>query len=539
MMKRIYNYLYGIKGIALILYVQFIFFADIYLTSYPEKAKTWLYLIVFVAAVLICPNIMRFISRVNIRQKTVLKQKKDKVFWFGSFLLVSLLAFGLYYIAFCPGGYSVDSVVQYTQAITGKYSDWHPVLHTLLGFALPLALTGGWNGSVVLFQILVFAVACAYAAYTMLRHSNPAYAWVSLIFILINPATTYISMYPWKDVPFAITALLTVTYALNTYFSKGEWLKKPVNTAAVVTVLAFATIFRHNALFFTVPMLIALLLYRSRKAALITAACFISLIVVIEGPLYAVLNVERPGNRQEEMLGVPMSVIAEVAARNPSAMDDDMRTFMYEVAPAETWENSYQIGNFNTAKFAIGTKLSRINDEGALKVVGYMLRCFVISPKEAFSALIATTDMVYTVSTVDSASFTSIYPSIVGNNPGIVYSGNKNAVQILSYTTERLNKFGVWIFWYIGVMNLILITAALSKLWFRRKEEWKRILMVLSMLLYNFGTMLLLSGDDFRLFYYSFVITPALLLLVLREKKKMPVSPAVTEETAPADNTVS
>lgn len=87
-------------------------------------------------------------------------------------------------------------------------------------------------------------------------------------------------------------------------------------------------------------------------------------------------------------------------------------------------------------------------------------------------------------------------------------------------------------FWYVGAMNLLLITAALAGFRFKKKSEWKRILPVLAMLLYNFGTMLLLSGGDFRLFYYAFPITPVLLLLVLREELK---TPAADTEEVPSD----
>ena len=38
------------------------------------------------------------------------------------------------------------------------------------------------------------------------------------------------------------------------------------------------------------------------------------------------------------------------------------------------------------------------------------------------------------------------------------------------------------------------------------------------MLLYNFGTMLLLSGEEIRLFFYTFPVMPVLLLLVMREE---------------------
>ncbi|MBQ3266125.1 MAG: hypothetical protein IJH07_10155 [Ruminococcus sp.] len=523
-MKRVFDYLQGWRGILLILYVQFVLDADIFLSDHDDKIKTWLYILVFVVSAAVCPALIKLFRRYSIRFKPVLTTRKRKIVWFSVFLLISIAVFGLYYAANYPGAFSADSMTQYKQAITGEYNNWHPVLHTLLGFTLPLTLTGGWAGSIVLFQLIAFSFAAAYAAYTILRHSNIAYAFLSLMFILVSPATAVMSMYPWKDIPFAITTLLAAAYAANAWFTKGEWLKKRSHIAAVVTVLVLATVFRHNALLFTLPMMIALLLYLNRKAAVITGVCFVAAVILIEGPFYAILKVEQPGDRAEEMLGVPVSVIGAVAAKNPQALDDDIKEFIYSVAPAESWTDGYVMGNFNTVKFRAGTDYHKISEAGAPKVIGYMLRCFVESPKEAFTGLIAATDIAYTI-TADDSYWSDVTPGIVGNEFGITYQNNPTANGIVSFMMKRLNTFMKWIFWYIGAMNLILIVAALSRLRFRVKAEWERILPALSMLLYNFCTMLLLSGDDFRLFYYTFAVTPVLLLLLMREENKTLITP--------------
>ena len=536
-MKRIWNFFEGVKGLFLILYVTFVVGADVFLSDYPDGVKTWLYLLVFVIAAILCPALIKLFRRIAIRYKLVLKTKSDKVFWFTVFLLVSAAVFGLYYAAYYPGAFSADSVTQYKQAVTGQYNNWHPVLHTLICFTLPLKLTGGWAGSVVLFQLIAFSIAAAYAAYTILRYSNIPYAVLTLVFILISPATSVISLYPWKDVPFAITALLAASYAANTYFSKGKWLKKRSHIAAVVIVLVLATVFRHNAILFTLPMLIALLLYLKRKAAIVTGICFLMAIILIEGPFYGLLQVEQPGDRAEEMLGVPVSVIGAVAAKNPQALDDETRAFIYSVAPAETWQNNDVMGNFNTVKFCAGTDYHKISEAGAPKVIGYMLRCFVKSPKEAFTGFIAATDMTYTLTGSD-AYWSDVRPVIAGNDYQIVYQGSPNAQKVIDFFSTRLYTFMKWIFYYVGAMNLLLITAALAKLRFRKKIEWKRILMVLSALLYNFGTMLLLSGDDFRLFYYMFLVTPVLLLIVMREDKAEKLLSDGNELVAENDNEV-
>lgn len=530
-MKKVFQYLQGIPGIILILYVQFILSADIYLSELTDAAKAWLYILVLIGALVLCPALIRLFRRFSIRYKATLTSRRNKIIWFMVFFVISAAVFGFYYAAEYPGAFSADSITQYKQAVTGEYNNWHPVLHTLLGFQLPLTLTGGWAGSIVLFQLILFTFAAAYAAYTILRHSNIPYAVLSLLFILISPVTAAISVYPWKDIPFAIMALLAVSYAANTYFTKGEWLKKRSHIVAVIVVLVLATVFRHNAILFTLPLLIAMMLYLKRKAVIITALCFAAAIILIEGPLYAALNVTQPGDRAEEMLGVPVSVIGAVAKQNPNALDPETKQFIYSVAPPETWVNNYVIGNFNTVKFVPGTNYHKITEAGAPKVIGYMFKCFAESPKEAFAGLIAATDMVYTVSGDDS-HWSDVRPGVVGNEYNITYRGNRTAKGVVSFIFDRLDTFMRWIFWYVGAMNLLLITAALARFKLK-KTEWKRILPVLAVLMYNFGTMLVLSGDEIRLFYFTFPVTPVLFLLVMREERK---TPALVRKKAPVSS---
>lgn len=518
-MKKLYQFYGGVKSIFLALYLWFIFAADVYISEIRDSSKTLLYIFILLLAVASAPCLCRLFGRLSIKYRAILNSPRKKCPWFCGFLLAALAVFGVYYIAYYPGNFSADSITQYKQVMTGEYNDWHPVLHTLLGFKFPLTVTGGWNGSIVLFQSIAFSIAVAYASFVILKYSNIPYAVMSLAFILLNPLTMRIGMYPWKDTAFAITAVLAAAYAANVYFTKGEWLRRSrVNIVASVAVLALASVFRHNGLLFTVPILIVMLLYLNRKLAIAAGACFIAAIVLIEGPLYALLKVEKPGNRLAETLGLPVSIIGEVAARNPFAMSEDMREFIYKVAPANYWTDYYRTGMFNSVKFLPETDYGKIDEEGALKVLSYTLYSFTHSPKEAFRAIVASTDIVYTV-TGDTIWADAILPYIVSNDVGIEGRGNSEVREAIGMADQRITSSLKPLFWYLGTWNLILIICVLSKLRFRRKSEWKRILMVLSMLIYNFGTMLLLSGDDIRLFFYSFIVIPLMLLIVMREKR--------------------
>ena len=50
-------------------------------------------------------------------------------------------------------------------------------------------------------------------------------------------------------------------------------------------------------------------------------------------------------------------------------------------------------------------------------------------------------------------------------------------------------------------------------------RSWERIGIVLSLFCYNFGTMLLLTGPDARLFLESFLVCPVFVLLMLYQRE--------------------
>ena len=64
-------------------------------------------------------------------------------------------------------------------------------------------------------------------------------------------------------------------------------------------------------------------------------------------------------------------------------------------------------------------------------------------------------------------------------------------------------------------MILLLLFTAVGKL---GNGNLSRVFLVLAPMAYNFGTMLLLTGSDFRFFHFNFVIVvPLLFIILMRE----------------------
>lgn len=329
-----------------------------------------------------------------------------------------------------------------------------------------------------------------------------------MLFVILNPQSGYIAMYPWKDTSFAIGALLLLTFSLHIYMSNGTWIKSKINLLLFILTVALTTLFRHNAILFTFPLIIAVLFYMTRKRGLIVCMSVLVLYMGIRLPLYSAMNVEQPDQRQVETLGLPMTVIGAAVTYTPLALDEETLEFAYKVAPREVWEEKYSYGSYNNVKWDDRTNNKIIEEYGAEKVISMMTRCFRSSPRVSLTALIKLTRAIYTVS--DKYLFFSV-PSITHNNYGIDSNINHDLCLNQSH-----------IFMYLGVMHLLLIASVLSKFKLNKLSDWKKILFIIPVFAYNYGTALLLtsSSDSSRFFYYVFPLMPILIVFLFHKNNE-------------------
>lgn len=467
---------------------------------------------IMLALVIVCvPILFRMVGALSVhpgRRTTLLRR-----------LLVFAAAFAAAYVAarlwrytwgyfVDPEGiYSPDSLEQLEQAVGGKYSDWHPVWHTLLFFKLPLLLTGE-KTSIIVFQSIFFCLSIACMTETAYELGGWRSAVLCFSFVMLNPYTGFLLLHPWKDAAFASTSLLAVCLAVRLWCAGSERSVSRPTLVLMGLLLANATLFRHNGILLTLVLLLALLFILGRKRWFLVAAVFVLFIVLIKGPVYHALDVEKPGNRVVETTGLPMTVIGNVVTKNPGAMDGELRDFAYSILTPEEWNKHYQTGNFNYAKWN-SSHLQVIEDAGAATVLRYMFKCFRLAPRESLQGLLALTELVYAPAgpIVDELPLMEEYLDKV--EPfGVGFT----AVSEKLYLDTFLNYCR-----YIGVSILLVLLPMLVKcdLWSGR--DWQRILIALSLLCYDFGTMLLLTGPDYRFFYVSLLCSPILAVLMLYE----------------------
>jgi len=176
---------------------------------------------------------------------------------------------------FWPGWMSVDSGVQYAQAIgLRRLDDVHPPLMTLLWRVADRVL----QGSGALFALLVAAWWSAIAAWCApLPLSRSAKIGVVLA-LGLWPATFLMLGHVWKDVAMA-SSLLLAAAAIRAHRRAARQADPKAPAARwrwlALLALAVACCLRHNAIFAALPLLVWL---TGRRAVLLPAALVLALL---------------------------------------------------------------------------------------------------------------------------------------------------------------------------------------------------------------------------------------------------------------------
>ena len=138
-MKKYYSRI-DVTALVIALYVSLVWGAYFFLHITHRKSENIIFLtVIFVGFYVVMKNVLNIIKRYELISVTIVKTK-DKVV---VFLITMFLTIGIMLIwisAYYPGSFSPDSIVQYGQALSGEYNDWHPVWHTIVFFTLPLKI---------------------------------------------------------------------------------------------------------------------------------------------------------------------------------------------------------------------------------------------------------------------------------------------------------------------------------------------------------------------------------------------------------------
>lgn len=425
---------------------------------------------------------------------------------------IALVIFGCAFAACYPGGVNYDISNQWRQAHSGEFNNWHPLMHTLILWALTQVIDR--YPFVLLVQIVLFSAAFAYL--TAVLHKRGVPAWLALTaecLVALSSPVRGTLMYAGKDSAMTIGVLLLSAWTVEMLFSNGEWLKKPFHIILLGVALTLTTLLRHNAMMWTYVLIVCIFFCfkACRKAAVLAAAVMVILLVLIQGPLFGCLNVVYPDNFVDESMGIPMTILADTKVQQPEKLDGETNAFLATLATDEEWQTTYRLHNYNSIKFTFDREY--VARKPLADILSMTARTAMAAPRIAFEAFNGLTDLVW---------------DITGQNESTISVRNSGDIPEEAVGNATLNGLGgkmvrlfdgftsipplAWLTRNVGVQQLLLL---LVTLWAMRRHGVKVLVLTLPTLLYDLGTMMLLASNDARFFQFSMTIALPMMLAML------------------------
>ena len=230
---------------------------------------------------------------------------------------------------------TVDTIQQWQQLVSFKFTDAHPVFHTLMLWLI----TRVWDSpaAVVIFQILVLSISVAWGINLLDKEGLPRWAsWLISFSFALSPVNGDLVISIWKDIPYSTLLFLLWLMVLNIVFSKGMWLAKPFSWLWLAFIGLGVAIIRHNGL--PVPIitfLILIVVYRTWwKQILGALILFLGLWAVIRGPIYGFLQVDRSFGSVQQIL--IHHIAAHVVKGGPLTIKENELANM--ILPLDQWQ---------------------------------------------------------------------------------------------------------------------------------------------------------------------------------------------------------
>lgn len=264
-------------------------------------------------------------------------------------------------LAFYPGIFAADLSQTYQVLGLEKWTNMHPVLHTLLWkFCI---FCGNYIGNRSLFiyeiiQMTIVLCSCTYLLYSMMRERLPKILIIgTFLYYFLTPSMHISSLLMTKDVLFSCFVLL---FAISVRELEQKCNKKNQIKVAIFGTLAI--LFRNNMiLILIVLMLIYLFLKIENKKQILLS---LSSVLAIGGLFFLIIvpkYLDDPtSSYQQESFSVILSQMAYTYNENPELLNESekgrIRAYIPFVEQYEPRFGDYVKSGFNTSYYAENPK---------------------------------------------------------------------------------------------------------------------------------------------------------------------------------------
>lgn len=259
-------------------------------------------------------------------------RKAPRIVFIGTAIVI-LLCWLPFYLKNFPAVIISDSMDQLGQAVSGVYSNHHPVAQTwILQFFVNIGLqmTGQMKTGIAAFcivQMIVLAMIYSYVITECYAHRVKIWICISLfLFYAIMPYNVMYAINIWKDSLFS-GALLLFIVLLWKLLGKKNQIPSIIIIEEILLILSgcVVTLFRNNGFyaFLVVVPFVCVLCWKKSKHTVIAMAVVLGMTVFIRGPVFTHFHVASPD--LIESLSIPAQQIARVITNGGELNEEEQR----------------------------------------------------------------------------------------------------------------------------------------------------------------------------------------------------------------------
>jgi len=474
-------------------------------------------------AVVLFPVIFLLIYALYLVQFESAKPAPTRRFYWLLYALPMIAVWSLFLLIFFPGAMSVDSVVQWGQAMTGQYTDHHPAFHTLFIWLLSRL----WESPAVvaLSQIIGLSLGAAWGINVLERNGlSRRTAWiVSLAFALSYPNAS-MSVTLWKDIPYAVAFLVFSLYLFQITAGNGDWLKSWKHAVMLGLLGAIIPLLRHNGLpvVLIILPLLGILYHRAIRQVVLALVVFAGVYLMVIGPLYNAVGVEK--HSSNFLYGTLLGHInAHVKAGTPLLEDEIRYLESAGIAPFEDW--SYNCCNILSTMQ--GVQNWEALDQDPIKLINLFLRTLQENPRVNLKHLACLDEVVFRVSEPYCSMFTHSLYSRRNTTGWIVPNDLVQQASLLPALVQPVYRLDRWIYQHPLIFIIIwrpafylYLTVILFTLIAIRRQNWLWLLPALPGILQSLFLLIVNNSQAFRYQYgiYLFGLMSLFIYLILNRK---------------------
>ncbi len=252
-----------------------------------------------------------------------------------------------------PNGFMYDQKEQLTQALSGNYNDWHPVIHTLLFYRLPTLFIKSKIMCSIFQMSLILIILLYFCKFLEKYGLNKYIITIILSLFILNPTFDYMAIIPVKDTACSYCIFLLTLYLINIYFTKGEWLKKKLNFIAFLVVCFGLTFFRHNGIGTFILVLIPMIfIFKNiRKFSILVFTIIISLRFIFIPVIYKLCNIYKVNFTFSEISCIMLNQLTYIYYNNGDISAEELKKLSKMQDLEIVYRGGYDPYNYDSIKF--------------------------------------------------------------------------------------------------------------------------------------------------------------------------------------------